>query len=60
MLSLNIGYSDSETFVSLAIRLLLKLQIECYNKLYNKCLKIDLGSTPVFREKLNSGVKQNI
>jgi len=32
--------SDSETFVSFALRLLLKLHIDCY-KLYKKCSKLD-------------------
>ena len=36
--SLNILRSDFETFASYALRLLLKLQIECF-KLYKKCLK---------------------
>jgi len=34
-LSLNIICSDPETFVSLALHILLKLQIECY-KLFKK------------------------
>jgi len=35
LLSLNILSSDSETFLSFALQLLLKLQIECY-KLFKK------------------------
>ena len=45
-------YSDSETFLCFALRVLLKFRIECY-KLFKICSKNDSGSTkaPSFREK---------
>jgi len=39
LLSLNVLRSDSETFVSFALQLLLKLQIACY-KLFKNYVKI--------------------